>query len=74
MTLRRADISSPRYYEVRRYTLKYQGAEDLEQALAGYLGIRVKPVSETNPAYPRPANVQGGAAAHGKCCNFAGTP
>jgi len=60
VTLRRADISSPSYYEVRRYTLKYQGAEDLKQAVAGYLGIQVKPVSETNPAYPRPVNVQGG--------------
>ena len=33
MILRRTDISSLRYYEVRRYTLKYQGAEDLKQAV-----------------------------------------
>ena len=57
MILRRADISSPSYYEVQRYTLKYQRAEDLKQAVAEYLGIRVKPVSETNREYPRPANV-----------------
>jgi type II secretory pathway component GspD/PulD (secretin) len=64
VTLRRSDISSPSYYEVRRYTLKYQGAEDLKQAVAGYLGIQIKPVADTNPAYPRTANAQGGAAAY----------
>jgi type II secretory pathway component GspD/PulD (secretin) len=64
VTLRRSDISSPSYYEVRRYTLKYQGAEDLKQAVAGYLGIQVRPVAITNPAYPRTANAQGGAAAY----------
>jgi type II secretory pathway component GspD/PulD (secretin) len=64
VTLRRSDISSPSYYEVRRYTLRYQGAEDLKQAVAGYLGIQIKPVADTNPAYPRTANAQGGAAAY----------
>jgi type II secretory pathway component GspD/PulD (secretin) len=64
VTLRRSDISSPSYYEVRRYTLKYQGAEDLKQAVAGYLGIQVKPVANTNPAYPRTANAESGAAAY----------
>jgi hypothetical protein len=64
VTLRRSDINSPSYYEVRRYTLKYQGAEDLKQAVAGYLGIQIKPVADTNPAYPRTANAQGGAAAY----------
>jgi hypothetical protein len=33
VTLRRADVSSPSYYEVQRYTLRYQGAEDLKQAV-----------------------------------------
>ena len=64
VTLRRSDISSPSYYEVRRYTLKYQGAEDLKQAVAGYLGIQVKPVANSNPSYPITANAQGGAAAY----------
>ena len=64
VTLRRSDISSPSYYEVRRYTLKYQGAEDLKQAVAGYLGIQVKPVANNNPSYPTTANAQGGAAAY----------
>jgi type II secretory pathway component GspD/PulD (secretin) len=64
VTLRRSDISSPSYYEVRRYTLKYQGAEDLKQAVAGYLGIQVKPVANSNPSYPITANAQGGAATY----------
>ena len=64
VTLRRSDINAPSYYEVRRYTLRYQGAEDLKQAVAGYLGIQVKPVAGTNPAYPPTANGQGGAAAY----------
>ena len=64
VTLRRSDINAPSYYEVRRYTLRYQGAEDLKQAVAGYLGIQIKPVAGTNPAYPPTANGQGGAAAY----------
>ena len=64
VTLRRSDISSPSYYDVRRYTLRYQGAEDLKQAVAGYLGIQVKPVANNNPSYPITANAQGGAAAY----------
>ncbi len=65
VTLRRSDITSPSYYEVRRYTLKYQGAEDLLQAVTGYLGIQVKPVAGTNPTYPPVGNAQSGAAAYG---------
>jgi hypothetical protein len=65
VTLRRSDITSPSYYEVRRYTLKYQGAEDLLQAVSGYLGIQVKPVAGTNPTYPPVGNAQSGAAAYG---------
>jgi type II secretory pathway component GspD/PulD (secretin) len=67
-TLQRSDVSSPSYYEVRRYTLKYQSAEDLVQAVAGYLGIQIKPTADSNPAYPRPQNTAGGSAA------YAGTP
>ncbi len=67
-TLQRADVSSPSYYEVRRYTLKYQSAEDLVQAVAGYLGIQIKPAADSNPAYPKPQNTAGGSAA------YAGTP
>ena len=52
LTLSRSDINSPSYYEVRAYKLRYQAAEDLKQAVAGYLGITVKPVSPNNPAYP----------------------
>jgi type II secretory pathway component GspD/PulD (secretin) len=63
-TLERSDITSPSYYEVRRYTLKYQGAEDLIQATAGYLGIQIKPVADSNPAYPKPQNTAGGSAAY----------
>ena len=58
VTLRRSDITSPSYYEVRRYTLKYQGAEDLLQAVSGYLGIQVKPVAGTNPTYPQSATLR----------------
>jgi type II secretory pathway component GspD/PulD (secretin) len=65
VTLRRSDITSPSYYEVRRYTLRYQGAEDLLQAVSGYLGIQVKPVAGTNPTYPPVGNAQGGATAYG---------
>jgi type II secretory pathway component GspD/PulD (secretin) len=67
-TLQRSDVSAPSYYEVRRYTLKYQSAEDLVQAVAGYLGIQIKPVADSNPAYPKPQNTAGGSAA------FAGAP
>jgi type II secretory pathway component GspD/PulD (secretin) len=63
-TLERSDITSPSYYEVRRYTLKYQSAEDLIQATAGYLGIQIKPVADSNPAYPKPQNTAGGSAAY----------
>ena len=63
-TLQRADVSSPSYYEVKRYTLKYQSAEDLVQAVAGYLGIQIKPAADSNPAYPKPQNTAGGSAAY----------
>jgi type II secretory pathway component GspD/PulD (secretin) len=62
-TLERSDITSPSYYEVKRYTLKYQSAEDLIQATAGYLGIQIKPAADSNPAYPKPQNTAGGSAA-----------
>ncbi len=57
-------LASPSYYEVRRYTLKYQSAEDLIQAAAGYLGIQIKPAADSNPAYPKPQNTAGGSAAY----------
>ena len=63
-TLQRSDINTPSYYEVRGYRLRYQSAEDLKQAVAGYLGIQVKPVSSNNPAYPPIVNSQGGSAAY----------
>jgi type II secretory pathway component GspD/PulD (secretin) len=63
-TLERSDITSPSYYEVRRYTLKYQSAEDLIQATAGYLGIQLRPAADSNPAYPKPQNTAGGSAAY----------
>jgi type II secretory pathway component GspD/PulD (secretin) len=63
-TLERSDIASPSYYEVRRYTLSYQTAEDLIQAVAGYLGIQVKAAADSNPAYPKPKNTAGGSAAY----------
>src|SRR5580704_15273097 len=63
-TLERSDILSPSYYEVRRYTLKYQSAEDLIQATAGYLGIQLRPAADSNPSYPRPQNTAGGSAAY----------
>ncbi|HTC13260.1 MAG TPA: hypothetical protein VK692_03520 [Chthoniobacterales bacterium] len=63
-TLERSDITSPTYYEVRRYTLRYQSAEDLIQAAAGYLGIQIKPAADSNPAYPKPQNSVGGSVAN----------
>ena len=72
VTLRRSDITSPSYYEVRRYRLKYQGAEDLEQAVSGYLGIQIKPVAGTNPTYPPTGNTQSGAAAYGGASEVTG--
>jgi type II secretory pathway component GspD/PulD (secretin) len=63
-TLERSDITSPTYYEVRRYTLQYQSAEDLIQAAAGYLGIQIKPAADSNPAYPKPQNSVGGSVAN----------
>jgi type II secretory pathway component GspD/PulD (secretin) len=62
-TLERSDIASPSYYEVRRYTLSYQVAEDLLQAVAGYLGIQINSAADSNPAYPKPRNTGGGSAA-----------
>ena len=64
LTLNRADINTPSYYVVRSYKLRYQAAEDLKQAVAGFLGISVKPVSPNNPAYPPTANGQPGSAAY----------
>ena len=64
LTLNRADINAPSYYVVRSYKLRYQAAEDLKQAVAGFLGISVKPVSPNNPAYPPTANGQPGSAAY----------
>jgi type II secretory pathway component GspD/PulD (secretin) len=64
LTLSRSDINAPSYYEVRAYKLRYQAAEDLKQAVAGFLGITVKPVSPNNPAYPPTGNTQPGSAAY----------
>jgi len=64
ITLRRADIASLSYYETRRFTLKYISCEDLLQPAAGYLGIQIRPAAPSNPAYPRPNNVEQGAAAY----------
>ena len=64
LTLSRSDINTPSYYVVRAYKLRYQAAEDLKQAVAGFLGISVKPVSPNNPAYPPTANGQPGSAAY----------
>ena len=64
LTLSRSDINTPTYYVVRGYKLRYQAAEDLKQAVAGFLGISVKPVSPNNPAYPPTANGQPGSAAY----------
>ncbi|MBV9672182.1 MAG: hypothetical protein JO076_05075 [Verrucomicrobia bacterium] len=63
-TLARADLVIPSYYEIRRYTLKYQSAPDLIQAVAGYLGIQVRPAAPSNPAYPKPLNVDAGTASN----------
>jgi general secretion pathway protein D len=44
--------------------LSYQSAEDLIQAVAGYLGIQLKAAADSNPAYPKPNNIGGGSAAY----------
>jgi hypothetical protein len=64
ITLQRSDINTPSYYVVRAYKLRYVTAPDLAQAVSGFLGIPMRPVSSTNPAYPPVANGQGGAAAY----------
>ena len=64
ITLQRSDITTPSYYVTRAYKLRYVPAPDLAQAVAGYLGIPLKAVSSTNPAYPPVANGQGGSAAY----------
>jgi hypothetical protein len=68
ITLQRSDISTPSYYVIRAYKLRYVTAPDLEQAVSGFLGIPMKPVSSINPAYPPIANGQGGSA------SYAGAP
>ena len=50
ITLQRSDISTPSYYVIRAYKLRYVTAPDLEQAVSGFLGIPMKPVSSSNPA------------------------
>ena len=64
ITLQRSDISTPSYYVIRAYKLRYVTAPDLEQAVSGFLGIPMKPVSSSNPAYPPIANGQGGSASY----------
>jgi hypothetical protein len=64
ITLQRSDISTPSYYVIRAYKLRYVTAPDLEQAVFGFLGIPMKPVSSSNPAYPPIANGQGGSASY----------
>ena len=64
VTLRRADIATPSYFETRRFSLRYISCEDLLQAAAGYLGVQLRQTAPSNPAYPKPNNVQGGAAAY----------
>jgi hypothetical protein len=64
ITLTRPDIVTPQEYETRTYLLKYETAEDLLQPVAAYLGIQVKPAGQSPPAYPRPNNLEAGAAAY----------
>ncbi len=61
ITLQRSDITTPSYYVIRAYKLRYVTAPDMAQAVAGFLGIPLKAVSSVNPAYPPVANGQGGA-------------
>jgi hypothetical protein len=68
ITLQRSDISTPSYYVIRAYKLRYVTAPDMAQAVAGFLGIPLKAVSSVNPAYPPVANGQGGAP------SYAGAP
>ena len=64
ITLQRSDINTPSYYVIRAYKLRYVTAPDLEQAVSGFLGIPMKPVSSSNPAYPPIANGQSGSASY----------
>jgi type II secretory pathway component GspD/PulD (secretin) len=61
MTLERSDVKAPSYFEQREFKIRYQPAEDIKQAIAGWLGIQVKPVAQNNPSYPAVANTLGGA-------------
>jgi hypothetical protein len=64
ITLQRSDINTPSYYVIRAYKLRFATAPDMAQAVSGFLGIPLKAVSSTNPAYPPVANGQGGSAAY----------
>jgi type II secretory pathway component GspD/PulD (secretin) len=64
ITLQRSDINTPSYFVIRAYKLRYVTAPDMAQAVAGYLGIPLKAVASTNPAYPPVSNGQGGSAAY----------
>lgn len=55
-TLRRADIASPSFYLVKRYTIRNKPAELLLQPIANYLGIKVTPAQSNFPSYPKPEN------------------
>jgi hypothetical protein len=55
-TLRRSDIDSPTFYVTKRYRIKHQPAEYLEQPIANFLGIpKMENVRKNYPAYPEPA-------------------
>jgi Bacterial type II and III secretion system protein len=52
-TLRRSDIATPGFYVTKRYRIKHQPAEYLEQPIANFLGIaKMDNVRKNYPAYP----------------------
>jgi Flp pilus assembly secretin CpaC len=57
-TLRRSDIESPSFYITKRYRIKHQAAEYLEQPIANFLGIaKMDNVRKNYPAYPELARL-----------------
>ena len=55
-TLRRSDIDSPSFYVTKRYPIHNQPAEFLLETVANYLGVKITPVGDHTPVYPKPEN------------------
>jgi hypothetical protein len=74
-TLRRSDIATPGFYVTKRYRIKHQPAEYLEQPIANFLGIaKMDNVRKNYPVYPEPAKLPQEATSSSSATNTTVTP